>query len=143
MKKLNDKDLHGYIFKDNSGNMDLRNILKSIYFDPKIVQYSSTESIVLEIATCLPQLLPNEWDAIGNSIYFNEGKLPLLDLLESVQMLLSSGVLENKLLEHVLKSVGKLLSSRIQETVLEIGSIEDNIKWVKQLQSKLCQIIGM
>ena len=137
------QDLHGYILKDNSGNMDLRNILKSIYFDPKIVQYSSTESIVLEIATCLPQLLPIEWDAIGNSIYFNEEKLPLLDLLESVQILLSSGVLENKLLEHVLKSVGKLLSSRIQEKVLETGSIENNIKWVKQLQSKLCQIIGM
>ena len=137
------QDLHGYIITNNSGNMDLRNILKSIYFDPKKVQYSSNESMVLEIATCLPQLLPNEWDAIGNSIYINEEKLPLLDLLESVQILISSRVLENKLLEHVLKSVGKLLSSRIQETVLEIGSIEKNIKWVKQLQSKLCQIIGL
>ena len=123
--------------------MDLRNILKSIYFDPEKVQYTSNESIVLEIAACLPQLLPNEWDAIGNSIYINEEKLPLLELLESVQILLSSRVLENKLLEHVLKSVGKLLSSRIQETILETGSIENNIKWIKELQSKLCQIIGL
>ena len=137
------QDLHGYIIKNTLGNMDLRNILKSIYFDPEKVQYTSNESIVLEIATCLPQLLPNEWDAIGSSIYINEEKLPLLDLLESVQILLSSRVLENKLLEHVLKSVGKLLSSRIQETILETGSIENNIKWIKELQSKLCQIIGL
>ena len=137
------QDLHGYIIKNTSENMDLRNILKSIYFDPKKVQYSSNESIILEIATCIPQLLPNEWDALGNSVYFNEEKLPLLDLLESVQILISSRVLENELLEHVLKSVGKLLSSRIQETNLEIGSIDNNIIWAKQLQSKLCQIIGL
>ena len=135
------EDLHGYIINNTSSKMELRDILKSTYFKQEKITYSSDIGIKIEIAACLPQLLPIEWNNLGHLILVNNEKIPIVDILESVHILISTNVLEAKQLQYVLKSLGKLLSSRIQEMNREIDNRKYKL-WIENILSKLCQVIG-
>ena len=95
-----------------------------------------------EMTACLPDLLPIEWNILAHRIYVSGEKISLINLLECVQILISSTALENRHLEYVLQSIGKLISSRIQDMNIVKENMENHITWLQNLQAKLCQVIG-
>ena len=135
-------NLHGYFLGNTSASLGLREILKSMYFKAEKVEYPPCNGLQLEMTACLPHLLPNEWNILGHRIYVSGEKIELSFLLDCVQILISSAALDNRQLEYVLQSIGKLISARIQDITINKEHMENRVPWLRNLQTKLSQVIG-
>lgn len=135
-------DLHGYLLGNLIGTNNIRDIIKTMYFNRIDMEYLPQTDLVIEIAASLPKLLPREWDILTSDLKVDGERISELDLLHAGQLLVSTASLENEHMEYVLQSLGNIISLRLQEQSSNIKDSGISTSWIKKLYSKLCQLIG-
>ena len=136
------EELHGYLLKEAICHTNLRDVLRAMYFDKQLIEYTAPKNFVVELSSCLPTLLPKEWDIISN-LTVNGEYISEFDLVGAGQLLISTNSIEYEHLEYVMQSLGAVISHRFEDgKPTSTDESKKNIKWLLNFHSNLCQLIG-
>ena len=134
----------------------LKTIIRKLYFSNLLDSQTNCAeekyydimecSLVVELASLLPNLLPKEWIVLTSNVRVLAGgnvpsAVPLLDLIEATQLIVWSDYLEEDRLEYVLQSLGNSISNQLQNDLL--NDMEENTAdWLFTLHAKSCRLVG-
>ena len=138
------RELQDYLIDKPSTNLDLRKSIRSQYFTMCDFEYVPKKDFIIELATCMPTLLPKEWSILHQNVKIEGHQISEFDLLSAAHLMITTNSIhELETIEYVVRYLGNIISLRLQEKKVALQDFSSNtLISSKDFLSKLCQVIG-